>query len=246
MIALVLAGLLMAGQAPPTLDDVDAALRSQPDSAELLKAKGSLLLRDRRRSAQARAPLERAVKLAPKDPEARYYLAQWACLHHEEALCLAEATASLRLAPGNADAALQLNTLIGIAAERLSRPAQAEKAFAAALEANRALGWKDPLAAFQYIDFLLKRGREEQAQPLVELLMKHAPTFGPAFLERAKHLARQEKFEEAIELAEYSLKLGAMDREKQRAAHLLLARTCFQMGRQEDAQRHQSWVEANP
>jgi tetratricopeptide (TPR) repeat protein len=246
MIVLVLAGVLLAWQAPPTLDEIDAALRSQPDSAQLLKAKGSLLLRERTRSAQARAPLERAVALAPKDPEARYYLAQWACLHHEEELCLAEATESLRLAPGNANAALQLNTLIGIAAEKLSRPAQAEKAFAAALEANRDLGWRDPLAAFQYIDFLLKRGREEQAQPLVELLMKHVPSFGPAFLERAKHLARQDKLEQAVELAEHSLKLAGMDREKQRAAHLLLARACFQLGREEDAQRHQSWVEENP
>jgi tetratricopeptide (TPR) repeat protein len=246
MIAVLLAGILIASQAQQTPEDIDAALRSQPDSVALLKAKGSLLLRDRTRSAQGRAPLERAVKLAPKDPEARYYLAQWACLHNEEALCLSEAAAALRLAPGNVNATLQLNTLIGIAAEKLSRPAQAERAFTAALQANRRLGFKDPLAAFQFVDFLLKRGREEQAQPLVELLMKEAPTFGPAFLERAKYLARQGKLEQGASLAEYSLGLAAMDREKQRAAHLLLARTCFQLGREEDAQRHQSWVEQNP
>ena len=216
------------------------------EEAARLKAQGRALLEDRTRSAQARAPLEKAVKLTPNDPEAHYYLARWACLHNADRHCLAEAATTLRLAPGNDDASLQLNTLMGIAAEKLGQPETAEKAFVAALEANKRLGLKDPLSAFQFIDFLLKRARDDDAQPLVQLLMDKSPAFGPAFLEHAKYLARQGQKEKAAELAEYSLKLRWMDKEKQRAAHVLLARTYFQLGNEKEAQRHQEWVEQNP
>ena len=141
---------------------VAARLRAR---AARLKAQGRALLEDRTRSAQARAPLEKAVKLTPNDPEAHYYLARWACLHNADRLCLAEAGTALRLAPGNDDASLQLNTLAGIAAEKLGQPETAEKAFAAALSSNRKLGSKTR-AAYQYLDFLLKRARDDDAQPL--------------------------------------------------------------------------------
>ncbi len=232
MTALVL--LLLLAQPPAARDE-----------AERLKAQGRALLDDRTRSAQARTPLEKAVKLAPGDPEAHYYLARWACLHNEDRLCVAEARAALALAPRNDDAALQLQTLIGIAAERLSQPEAAEAAFIAALEANKRLGLKDPLAAFQYVDFLLKRARDADASPLIQLLIDKVPAFGPAYLERAKMLAREGKRKEAVELAEYSLKLRWMDREKQRAAHVLLARAYFQLGDEESARKHQEWVEQN-
>lgn len=224
-------------------------LLAQPPAARedvaKLKAQGRALLEDRSRSAQARTPLERAAKLAPNDPEAHYYLARWACLHNEDRLCETAARRALALAPGNDDAALQLNTLIGIAAEKTGQPEAAEAAFAASLEANKRLGLKDPLSAYQYVDFLLKRARDADAQAIVELLMEKVPAFGPAFLEHAKRLAREGKREQAVEMAEYSLKLRWMDREKQRAAHVLLARTYFQLGDEGNARRHQEWVEQN-
>lgn len=238
--------LALAAQVPRTLEEIDAALAKEPGSVVLLKAKGRLLLQDRTRSAQARTPLEKAVKLAPGDPEAHYYLAQWACLHNADRQCLVEARAALQLAPSNDNASLQLNTLIGIAAEKLAQSEDAEKAFIAALEANRRLGLKDPLAVFQYIDFLNKRARDDDAQLLVQLLMDKAPAFGPAFLEQAKFFARKGDKAKAVETAEYSLKLRWMDKEKQRAAHVLLARTYFQLGNEAEARRHQEWVESNP
>lgn len=215
------------------------------EEAARLKAEGQALLDDRTRSAQARGPLEKAVKLTPGDPEAHYYLARWACLHNEDRLCMGEARAALSLAPHNDDAALQLQTMIGIAAQNTNQPKAAEAAFVAALGANKRMGLKDPLAAFQYIDFLLKRARDSDALPIIQLLMDKVPAFGPAYLERAKLLARDGQRKEAVEMAEYCLKLRWMDREKQRAAHVLLARTYYQLGDEESARKHQEWVEQN-
>ena len=210
-----------------------------PAEAARLKAEGRALLVDRTRSAQARAALEKAVQLAPGDPEARYFLARWACLHQENALCLTEARAALALSPGNGNASVQLNTLIGIAAGRAGQPDAAEAAFQSALESNRRMGLKDPLAALHYVDFLLQQQRDGEAEALVGLLIERAPAFGPAYLERAKILARRGKRAEAAETAELSLKLRWMDRDRQRAAHALLAQLYSQLGDQDQARLHQ-------
>jgi tetratricopeptide (TPR) repeat protein len=233
------------GDPAGALQAAQDGLAVHPQSVPLLKAAGRLLLRDQRRSALARDPLTRAVQLAPQDPETHYYFSQWACLHNMDALCETEARKALEMAPGNEQASLQLNTLIGMAAERQNRPEAAEQAHRRSLESNRKTGLRDPLAAYQYLDFLLKRGRDEDAQTLVALLIDRAPSFGPAWLERAKYLARQGKTTAAIDLAEKALTLEAMDAEKLRAAHVLLARAYFQLGREEEAARHQAWVEQN-
>jgi Tfp pilus assembly protein PilF len=228
------------------MEAVRAGLERQPGSVALLKAGASILVRDRRHSASARDLLAKAVRLAPDDPETHYLYSQWACLHNQEELCIQEAQKALSLEPGNEAANLQLNTLIGMAADKLNRADQAEAAFRRSLASNRKLGFADPLAAYQYVVFLTKRGREDEAQSVVAGILARAPRFGPAHLERAKHLAKNGEHEQAAALAEQALKLEGMDKEKSRAAHLLLARTYFLLGREEDSARHQAWVEENP
>ena len=225
---------------------VHLGLQKHPDSAPLLKASGRLLLRDNRRSASAGEPLSKAVEVAPRDPETHYYYSQWACLHNREELCIQEAEQALALAPGNLLASLQLNALIGIAADQLNRPEQADAAFRKSLAANRKLQLPNPLSAYEYVAFLLRRARDEEAQAIVSVLLEKAPRFGPAQLERAKVLAKKGQSQQAIALAEKALELEGMDKEKLRAAHMLLARTYFLLGREEEASRHQVWIEQNP
>jgi tetratricopeptide (TPR) repeat protein len=235
-----------SGRADAAARIIDRGLEKHPRSAPLLKARGGALLQDRRRSATAGEPLRKAVEVAPKDAEAHYLYSQWACLHNQQELCIREAEAALGLEPRNAIAALQLKTLIGVAADKLDRPAQAEAAFRQALEINRKMGLPDPVAAHRFVDFLAQRGREDEAQPVVDLLLAHSPRFGPAYLERAKYLNGKGETQKAIDLAERALDLEGMDREKLRAAHLLLARAWFRLGREEQAARHQTWIEQNP
>ncbi len=237
---------LLNGDPEAAYEAIRAGLEKQPDSVPLLKAAGMLLLRDRRRSIQAREPLARAAEIAPKDPEAHYFYSQWACMHNQEELCIREAQKALALDPDNLMAGLQLNALIGIAADKLNQPERASEAFRKSLADNRKLGFPDPLAAHRYVLFLLNRGREEEAQTLVAQMVKAAPHFGPASLERAKFLARKGEQKEAIALAEKSLQMEGMDKENLRAAHMLLARAYFLLGRDEDAARHQAWIEDNP
>lgn len=222
---------------------VRQALVTNPNSVELLKAEGRMLLRDQSRSALARDPLTKAVALAPKDPEAHYYLSQWACLLNMDEQCMSEARQALRLAPGNVQAELQLNTLIGMAAEKTGAAAVADAAFRASYVANQKLGLPDPLSVYQYVLFLLKRAKDEEAQAIVVVLMQKAPRFGPAWLERAKWVAKKGQTAEAVRMAEQALTLPGMQKEQLRAAHMLLARTYFQLGREDEASKHQEWIE---
>ena len=231
------------GQGARAVEIVRQALVANPKSVELLKAEGRLLLRDPSRSAQARDPLTKAVALAPGDGEAHYFLSQWACLHNMDAQCITEARHALRLAPGNVPAQLQLNTLIGLAAEKTGDAAMADAAFRSSLVANQKLGLPDPLSAYQYVTFLLKRAKDDEAQAIVVVLMQKSPRFGPAWLERAKWSAKKGQAAEAVRLAKQALTLAGMQKEQLRAAHMLLARTYFQLGREDEASKHQAWIE---
>jgi outer membrane protein assembly factor BamD (BamD/ComL family) len=64
-------------------------------------------------------------------------------------------------------------------------------------------------------------------------------------LERAKFLARQRKMEEAVAEGELALKNSGADTTQLRAAHAFLAKTYFAMGRAEEAQLHQKWIESH-
>jgi hypothetical protein len=97
----------------------------------------------------------------------------------------------------------------------------------------------------QYADFLQKRLREPEAQNLIVKILSWAPSFAPAHLERAKFLAKQKKWEEAILEGELALKHAGGDSAQQRSAHVFLAKTCFAWGRTTDSELHQKWLESH-
>jgi tetratricopeptide (TPR) repeat protein len=104
----------------------------------------------------------------------------------------------------------------------------------------------DSVAAYRYVDFLLNKARNEEAQAVVGEILKANPSFGPAYLEQAKYLGKEGKWEEAVPLAERALRLSGMEKNQLRTAHMLLARGYFLLGREKEAMKHQTWIEQNP
>lgn len=219
-------------------------LQRHPDSVIYQKALGQLLMAENPQNPEAERLLATAAKASPQDAEAHYFYGQYACLNNKDEICIAELAKAGALAPTNDQANMQIYTQIGMAEDRLNRPAKAEAAFQLALKANQKLTPPNPQAAFQYVEFLVKRAREAEAQKMVDELLRWAPTFGPAHFERAKFLARQKKMEEAIAEGKLALQYSDDDKTRLRAIHSLLAKTYFAMGRLTEAKVHQSWLES--
>ena len=226
--------------------ELEAKLKQNPASIIYRKALGESLLKSDPTGRQVGQLLAAAAKLAPRDAEARYLYGQWACLNNNEALCVAELRSALALSPTNDLAQMQIHTLIGLAEDKLNRPAQAEAAFRNALRFNRKLPQPNPHAALQYVDFLIKRARDVEAQRMVDEVLKWSPDHGPARFERAKILARQGKMQEAADEGKRAIEDPHTGKTQQRAMHAFMAKTLFSLGRIEEAQAHQSWIESQP
>ncbi len=229
-----------------TKTKLEAKLEQNPTSIVYRKALGGLLLKQNPLNPQVAQLLATAAKLAPRDAEARYLYGQWACLNNNEALCVAELNSALALSSTNDLAQMQIHTLIGMAEDKLNRPAQAEAAFRSAMQFNRKLPQPNPHAAIQFVDFFIKRSRDAEAQRVVDEALKWSPDFGPARFERAKFLAKQGKMEEAVREGRQALAYPHSNKIQLRAIHAFMAKTLFALGRTEEAQTHQSWIESQP
>lgn len=222
------------------------ALAARPRSGVLQKALGKVLLEASPQDSRTESLLRNAAQLLPDDPDAHYSYGEWACLHEKPALCLAQMQKALSLAPAsNGRARLGANTFIGMTEESLGHFEAAGRAYRAALEANRALTPFNPDPAFLYVKFLESRSEEAAAAALVEEILARAPRFAPARFERAKALFRESSPEKAAEEAETALQDSKGDKTELRAMHAFLVKTYSALGREDDAARHQAWVEAN-
>jgi tetratricopeptide (TPR) repeat protein len=228
---------------------VDALKRGSaqyPANATLLKVLGETQFSLNRQSADAGKSLAEAVRLAPRDPEAHHYYAQWAFINFRERVCVTEERAALRL-PGLPDLALlQMNTLLGLCQDKIEEPEAARAAFQAANRINARLPQYDPVAAYQYLQFLVRFGDDAEAQKLIDEILAKIPNFGPAYLERAKYLDRKQQPEKAIQEAEQALRSQGNDLNAERAAHQILARNHFLLGHTTEADREREWIDAHP
>jgi tetratricopeptide (TPR) repeat protein len=218
-------------------------IRQQPRVAPYQKALARLLLRTEPSAPATAQTLKQLSVALPLDAEARYLYGQWACLNEHHKLCVSEMGRTLKLAPLNTAAHMQIYTLIALAEVELNHPARAHNAFRRALAANRRLDRFNPLAAHKFVEFLARQNREDEAQSIVDEILKGAPQFAPARLERARWLAKKRQYDLALAEANLALKDAGEDRELLRAAHALLARTYFAAGRPEEAKPHQQWIE---
>ncbi|MBA3440221.1 MAG: tetratricopeptide repeat protein [Pyrinomonadaceae bacterium] len=220
------------------------SLKQNPNSPSYLKGIGKLLLQEDPLGTQAEQLLTKVQQVMPADTEARYLYSQWAYLNNKHQLCIDELNKTLALPGADEQTRMQIYALMGMAEDALNKSEAAEAAFRKSLEFNRRLRSPSPYAALRYIEFLVKRARDAEAQGVIDDVLKWSPRFSPARFERAKFLAGQRQPERAIEEAKLVIQHSANDQNQLRAAHAFLAKTYFALGRAKDAQVHQSWIEA--
>jgi tetratricopeptide (TPR) repeat protein len=227
-----------------------AGLRAYPAAPILERALGQLLFRARVDSSEAGTLLARAAKMMPRDPQARHYYAQWAYLNARERICVDQERAALALPGLNDLAALQMNTLLGMCYSRLLQEEEAAQgarlAFQRANEINARQAAYDPIAAFQYVQFLARYGDDAAAQAIADEILQRVPRFGPARLEKAKSYDRGGDCARAIAEAKLALSSDGNDINSERAAHILMARCYSLLGNADEAAKEQQWIEAHP
>lgn len=235
---------LKLDQKEKALEAAERGVKRYPASGPLLKAAGAMILQQDASSERAGELLERAGKAMPRDPGAHYVYGLWALMNHHEEIAIAAEKRALALSPAD-DLRVQALTFIGLGEDALKRPQRAEEAFRDALAANRKLPNPNPGAALEFAMFLTRQSRQGEAQKLLDEILKFAPGFGPAHLERAKYLSAKGDLESALAEGKIALDQAGSDPKSLRAAHAFLAKTCFALGRTDEAAVHQSWIESH-
>ena len=227
-----------------------AGLRVYPGAPILERALGQLLLLAKSDSSEAGVLLANAAKMMPRDPQAKHSYAQWAYLNARERICVEQEREALALPGLNDPAALQINTLLGMCYSRLLQEEEAAQgarlAFQRANEINTRQAAYDPVAAFQYFQFLTRHGDDAAAQKIVDEILQRLPRFAPARLEKAKYYDRGGDCARAITEAKLALSSDGNDINSERAAHILMARCYSLLGNAEEAAKEQQWIEAHP
>jgi tetratricopeptide (TPR) repeat protein len=160
-----------AGQVSTALATVDTALTVAPTNAELLRAKGSLLLRQGDLGG-ARAALEKARSVSAREPRLHVELSNLYRNTGELPASEAAAREALRLDPKSPEA----HVAFGLAAGALGREAEAGRSFREALR----LSPDHPDALFYLGAVELRAGRAAAAAPLLEKLVAKAPDYPQA------------------------------------------------------------------
>jgi Tfp pilus assembly protein PilF len=197
-------------------------------------------------SLEAGQLLEHAVRLAPRDPEARNSYAQWAHTNWRERICVAQEKAALLLPGLSDDALVPINTLLGTCSAQVEDAAGARAAFQRANAVNLRRRTYDPEAAWHYVEFLQRFGQDAEVQSIVGEILERVPQFAPALLERAKYFDREGQPAKAVEAARLVLQSAGADLNMQRAAHGILARSFTALGETGNASREQEWIGAHP
>jgi Flp pilus assembly protein TadD len=160
-----------AGQMSAALSTLDTALAAAPANAELLRAKGSLLLRQGDLTG-ARAALEKARSVSAREPRLHVELSNVYRNLGELAPAEREAREAVRLEPKSPEA----HVALGLAAGALGREAEAGRSFREALR----LSSDHPDALFYLGAVELRAGRVAAATPLLERLVAKAPDYPQA------------------------------------------------------------------
>jgi tetratricopeptide (TPR) repeat protein len=217
--------------------------KAHPNPA-FLKGAAEVSLREDPRESAAEEILNHLRQALPNDPEARYLFAHWLFIGNDHQRCLEELTLAAGL-PGNNDKTrMEIYALAGMAEQSLGALERAEAAYQQSLAANRRLPNGSPLAAFKYVELLMKSARFDQAEKLIAEILGWSPEFGPAHLERARLLVRKGEKEQAVESAQLALRYAGGDVDQLRAIHSLLAKTLFSLDRTQEAEEHQRRIEA--
>jgi tetratricopeptide (TPR) repeat protein len=216
-----------------------------PQSALLLQTLVLVQMQLDPRSSQSEALIRKLKALRPNDPNSHYLYGMWAFRNQRDELAIAEWRKILKLSNLDGKKVVDVNTLIANAENRLGHSKLAESAFQIAYAANQKLATPDPAAAYFYLQFLTKNVRFEEGVKVIQQILSWSPHYGPAHLEQALHYSRQHQQEEALAEAHLALNGSDNSAEQVRAIHVLLAKICFSLKRQEEAESHQKWIETH-
>jgi choline-sulfatase len=171
-----------AGQMKAAMETLDQALKVAPANAELLRAKGGLLIQQGNLP-EARAALEKARSISPAEPRLHVELSNLYRNLGDLPRALAEAREALRRDPKSPEAHVANGLVLGA----LGRESEAGAAFSAALR----LAPDHPDALFYLGSVDLRAGRAVEALPLLEKLAAGAPDYpqGRETLALARRLA---------------------------------------------------------
>jgi choline-sulfatase len=157
-----------AGQMGTAMKTLDEALEASPANAELLRARGTLLLRQGD-LAGARAALEKARGVDASEPRLHVELSNVYRNLGDLARARDEAREALRLDPDSPDAHVAHGLVLGA----LGREPEAGRAFREAL--RRAPDHPDALFYLGSVE--LRAGHAKEALPLLERLVEKAPDY---------------------------------------------------------------------
>jgi tetratricopeptide (TPR) repeat protein len=214
-------------------------------SLPFLKSLGQLLLEEYPSSTETTRVVDYLARSFSTDPAMLLLKAKHCFLLGRLEECSEQARKVLALSSTDTPDKAEAFALLGTAEEKLGNLEVAEQSFRSSLEVNRRLSSAHLLAAVWYVRFLMRRGRDQEAEELLNEVGKSAPYSGLAILERAKLEARGKEREKAVESAKLALQYGGSDLALLRDAHAFLARTLFSLGRIEEAKLHQQWIAAH-
>jgi len=217
---------------------LNRGLKLYERSIDYLKSLTQLLLDERPRGVQTRQYVTILREMEPAEAEIYYFSSLLEYLDSNPDRAINEAKKGLELAADGATRA-RLHGVIGRAEEKLDNDDKAEAAFKTAREISRKLRSPDFQIATFYARFLVHRSREEEALTLLSQIIEESPHAGAAYLERAKILAARRNSEQAIADAKQALAHAGLDLETTRAAHALLVRAYYSIGKKSEAQFHQ-------
>lgn len=210
------------------------------------KRDAEALMRQNPSDERAAAILREVIATDPKDPEAHYLLGKWALVKGQYELAVQEETRAAQLSPGLLEAQMQAWTIVAVASDMMNQPGETDSAFRKAIALNRRLPHFDPNAAYEYLKFLEREHREQEAGLLTGEILKLSPGFGPAHLSKAKLLAAGNRNPEAALEAEFALAHTKDSRAVERDAHYLLARLYGRMRQPKQLEVHKKWLSENP
>jgi tetratricopeptide (TPR) repeat protein len=218
----------------------------RPASPRYLRCVAELLVMNQPLADATEPVVRKVVAAAPAEASSHYLLAKWARARSQFQLARDEAIRAGALAAKDDDAMrMQCFTLEGIAREALGDSATAEAAYQKGWEINRRLAARSPESAMWYVQFLLDAGRYQDGAARIGEVLTWDAKYGPAYFARARVLDDAGRREEAAREAELSLRYGIDDNQQLRAAHALLAKIYFALGREKEAGVHQAWVRAH-
>jgi tetratricopeptide (TPR) repeat protein len=215
-----------------------------PASADYWRGIARILLEVNPDGTLTEEMIKQLVRKFPGDAASHTLFADWAYAKNDYDSCRRALETASSLSPRE-ETKIRILALSGMMEGNRERPDIAEPLFRDSYAINKKLHFPDQHSAMAYVELLERYERDEEAQRCVSEILSVAPGSGAAHFSRAKFLAKRGEHEKAIEEAELALAVAGTNRDLLRTLHAFMARSYFAVGKKEEAQKHQLWLEKN-